>query len=432
MSGMQNSSEGYYYLPYTYPVHLPGLVSSKVSDSPHLPMEQVALPPEVPGLTDIAPERVGTDFGQDTSFKWVSNDHELIKDCILAVKLAPLTAGAGGTQARYHDDVLCAAIDKIDFQIGGTTLQTLYGDAIHHDQLVECTPEDLARLHAAQRADLTVAQRATLAAIGTSPDGFWVFLELPFWFSEVASKHWHQYACQRQTRIVVRWRGAEDILQQTTANTKPVPAVGATYIVDTFLRFRVSALDTATKDAFTNSVKSLGSTGLNYLIRYNQRQEANAVATGATSTSIQLTHFNKPTYMCRVIVRPRANLTPNYLTNNRFAYTAVDEFYSDASGHRLATRVTDFYHKYLTIGKEFLGNPAINIYHLLFTDYPDVKQYPTGCIEFAKLQNPLLNLVWDAALGADQVVDVYAYCYDYIRLVVTADNRSAVALEQPI
>jgi len=83
-------------------------------------------------------------------------------------------------------------------------------------------------------------------------------------------------------------------------------------------------------------------------------------------------------------------------------------------------------------GREFLGQPTYNIYHALFNDYPDVAQYAMGVIEFSKLQNPTLHIELPVAPGADQQVDVYAMCYDYIRAVIAMDNRSAVALEQPI
>ena len=432
------SSDSYYYLPYTLPIHLPGLVSTNPADSPHMPLPQKAVPPEVPGYTDILPERVGCDFGMDMSFKYIPNDYEVLKDCILCVRLAPLTAGAGGSAARYPADVLNHAIEYIQFQIGGATIQQITGDEIHFKQLVELPPEEFQRIEAAQHYADDETARAALADHTNYPNGVWYFLEIPFWWTETAAKHWHQYACQRQTRINIKWRNAEYILQQNTANTKPTPYSGfSTYIVEAFLRFRISALDTAVKDTFTNSVKSLGSNGLNYLMQFSQRQENCIIPEMASGQyTIQLTNFNKPTYMMRFVVRRAGDLEANYTGNERFLHQMVSYYQADASGHRLWPKMSSEFAKIEVNGKEFLNDFQNNVYHVLHTDYADVNQYPMGCIEYGKLQNPTLTLYWDSwptlAVGDDLVCDVWAYCYDYLRMVITQDNRSAVNLEQPI
>ena len=185
-----SSSDNYYYLPYTLPVHLPGLVSTNPADSPHMPLPQKAVPPEVPGFTDVPPERMGTDFGMETSFKIVPNDYEVLKDVCLVVHLAPLTAGAGGALPRYPDDPILHAIEYMQWQIGGATVQQLSGDEIHLRNLVEKGPEEYARMCSAQNAGMDlVADRAALAA---TVGGFYCFVELPFWWSDTSAKHWHQ------------------------------------------------------------------------------------------------------------------------------------------------------------------------------------------------------------------------------------------------
>lgn len=426
-----SSSDNYYYLPYTLPVHLPGLVSTNPADSPHMPLPQKAVPPEVPGFTDVPPERMGTDFGMETSFKIVPNDYEVLKDVCLVVHLAPLTAGAGGALPRYPDDPILHAMEYMQWQIGGATVQQLSGDEMHLRNLAEKGPEEYARMCSAQNAGMDlVADRAALAA---TVGGFYCFVELPFWWSDTSAKHWHQYACQRQTRINIKWRNVDAILQQDVANTRPTPNGSTTYIMDMFLRFRTSALDTAVKDTYTNAVKAQGSNGLNYLIQFTQKQENQIVTANLPQTSIQLTNFNKPTFMTRMIIRTTADMATNYLTGNkRWNFIAPDYFQCDASGHRMWPKMSADFNKWMVNGKEFLGFPCnYNVFHVLHTDYADVAQYPMGCVEYGKLQNPT-ETIYFPAVHPEYTVDIYAHCYDYVRLVITPDNRSAVTLEQPI
>jgi hypothetical protein len=436
------STDSYYYLPYTLPVHLPGLVSTNPADSPHMPLPQKALPPEVPGYTDIQPERMGTDFGMETSFKYIPNDYEVLKECILMVRLAPLVAGSGGADPCYPDDPIFHALEYYTYQVGGQTVYQRWGDEVHFKELVEDNPDEYTRKNTAQQIfnnRITVGtdtdSRVFRANIANYPIGQWFMVELPFWWSDSSAKHWHQYACQRQTRITLKWRNKETILQQYTTDNVPTPnpAVSTTYIAECFLRFRVSALDTSVKDTFTEAVKAQGSNGLNYLIQYNQRQENVAVAAGTTSVSIQLTNFNKPTYMLRFVVRKADNVNSSKPPlNDRWSLVPIASYYLEASGHRPWPLMNSYFAKYMVNGREFLNNPEHEVMHVLHTDYPDVNQYPMGSIEYAKLQNPTLTINFPAALTDDSVVDVWAYCYDYLRLVISSDNRSAVALEQPI
>lgn len=447
----QASTDSYYYLPYTLPVHLPGLVSTNPADSPHMPLPQKALPPEVVGFTDIQPERNGTDFGMDTSFKYVPNDYEVLKEAILMVKLAPLVVSAsavGGSNPRYPADVLCHAIEYYNFQIGGQTIFQKYGDTLHFDELVEDNPDEYLRKSLAQGIDIPEnsvsvdmpgrVQRADRTFNGGQfAGGQWFMLELPFWFSDSAAKNWHQYACQRQTRINIHWRNPDSILQQDGNAIRPLPdpAVSSTYIMECYLRFRVSSMDTTTKDTFTDAVKAQGSNGLNYLVRYIQRQDNHLVSTGATGTSIQLLNFNKPTYMLRFVIRKQSNLInsePTDLVNDRWSLADLGSYYMEASGHRVWPEMSQNFAKLMVNGREFLNKPDQNVFHVLHTDYPDVNQYPMGCIEYAKLNNPTLNIKFSTPPSENLIVDVWAYCYDYLRLVISSDNRSAVALEQPI
>lgn len=430
-----SSSDNYFYLPYTLPVHLPGLVSTNPADSPHMPLPQKAIPPEVPGYTDVQPERVNTDLGMETSFKFVPNDYEVLKSAVLMVRYSPLVAAGGGNSPMYPDDPVFACMDYIQFQIGGQTLSQKSGDELHLYNECELSPEEYRRISAAQHVNVLPAGRAALAA---TVGGFWAMAEIPLWWSDTAAKNWHQYACQRQTRINIKWRPAANCLQQLAVNQQPTPVAGAgtPYILEMYLRFRTSALDTATKDTYTNAVKAQGANGLNYLMQFTQRQENQVVVTGATSSIIQLTNFNKPTYMLRFIVRTQDDLAQHYVTGNR-RFNFIDwlgTYQEDASGHRLWPKMSTTFSKLMVNGKEFLSSPCnYNVFHTFHTDYADVQQYAMGVVEYGKLQNPTLNIVYPAGGAADDyAIDIWAHCYDYIRLVITQDNRSAVNLEQPI
>jgi len=428
----QQSSEGYFFIPHTRPINLAGLLSGNVTDSPHLPLPQRSNPSEVPGFTDIQPERTGTDFGSDTAFKYVSNDHEVLKTCVLAVRLGPLAAAGGGLLPRYADDVLNQAIEWMEFTVGGTVLQRLWGEQIHCLQLRNLIPEDLANAYALQKGGLTAAARAVYAAAASYPQGFWAYLAIPWWWTETANKHWHQYACQRTTRINIHWRGPEYVLQQDNVNQKPTPVLGGAYIQDMYLRFDVSALDTQVKEAYINTVKGFGSAGISTLMTYQQRQENEPIPINSTSTRIQLTNFNKPSSLIMVMVRNANNVLPLYTNNRRFEFLPVSSYYSEGSGHRIQQLITDEYAKYRLAAENFVGNPNVNLYYVLHSDYAEVVQYPMGNLEYGRLQNPTVTLSWDVAIPAAYTADIWATCYNYVKLVIAQDGRSGVALEQPI
>jgi len=405
-----------------------------------MPLPQKALPPAVPGYTDITPERIGTDLGMETTYKYTPNDYECVKSAILCVKWDGLVNLAGFVPAppatygaRYPSDVLCHSIEKIQFQVGGLTVQELSGDEIHFKQEVESPAEEYSRIIDAQKIDSSVANRATLATAA-----FWTYLEVPFWFADTSAKAWHQYACQRQTRIVIKWRPLTYVLQTDdnihAGPPAPLPLAGGTYILDQFFRFRISALDTDTKDVYTTSVKGMGQNGLNYMTQFSQKQDYTIVLAGVSSKSINLLNFNKPTYMLRFVNRLELDLQPDFTRNNRWLVQDIAYYYEDASGHRVWPRMSSDFAKIEVNGKVFLGQtqPRTNIFHVLHTDYPDVTQYPMGCLEYAKLNNPTLNIEYTGILGGSMIVDVWAYCYDYLRLVITQDNRSTVTLEQPM
>lgn len=425
---MNASTDAPLYLPFTIPVNLPGLVSSEPSDCPQLPLPQKSIPPQTLGYTDIGPERIGTDFGMETAFKFVPDDYVCIKDVTLVVRLAQLAAAGGGNNPRYPADAILHAMEKCDISVGGLILQTLRGDPLHFKEEAESSTEEYARLDLGQKISLDIPDRVTAALAAQT-----FYVKLPFFFTETAAKNWHQYAFQRNTRINIKWRAPESILQQSVVNARPTPVGSTTYIQDIFIRLSVVALDTTVKDTYVNAVKNLGESGLNYLLRYEQLQEGFTLAAGQNTANVPMTNFNKPTYMIRSVVRTAANLLPSYLNNERWAIEDYNTVQETASGHNLAGPYTSQWVQFGINGVEFMGNAQSNIIHILHTDYPDVSQYPMGCIEYAKLQNPILTIVCPAPpVAHDRQVDIWAYCFNYIRCVIDQQNKSAVALEQPL
>lgn len=422
-----NSSDVLYFKPYTMPTHLTSLVSTDPRDCPLLPIPHKANPPEVIGFTDIEPERMGTDLGQLTSFKAMPDDYEIWKKMTLIVTFSQLAAGGAGTLPRYPDDVLCQAIDWIDFDVAGFRVQRIFGEQIHFNQLRTMPPEEYGRVSRMQRAGLMPANRAALAA---TVGGFQAYLEIPFWFTENFAKAWHQYSCQRQTRIFIQWRQKEYVLQQDGVNTFPTPVGSTTYIKSMFLRVDVSIPDVAVKETFLKSVIALGDYGLDILSTHVQWQDNNPVPPGSYSFNIKLQNFNKPIYLIQFIVRPTANLIPNYTNNQRLAIVPVSYFNMYAASHKLTQ---DTSHDWAMWKNEdyWLGWPSVSQYVIPFAENTDITNYPMGCLDFSLIQNPNMNFYWKTPTPTDYTIDVRADYYNYVRLIISSDLRSAVTLEQP-
>lgn len=428
-TGLQATSNANSFLGLTTPVHLPTLASADGEDSPHLPTPHHSQAVEVQGYTDIGPERQGTDFGQVDYFKYINNDNECVKSCVLAVKLDGLTAAGSGTNPRYADDVLCQAIDHVDFTYGGNVLQTLYGDEIHFRMLQETPEEELMRKQKLQAAGLTPKERATLAA---STSGFWVYLEIPFWWTRHPSMNWHQYAFQRLTRIVIYWRTVDYILQQDDVNSRPTAYNGGTYILDHFIRFHISAIAESTKQAYIKMIEATGKSGWLYMINDYERLTDQVLSSGKTTHTFLLNTFSKFAYNFRFWIRPVANLTPAYTNNERFKLLDISQLYVDISGKRYLPPTDDWYLKHMINGKQFLGNEEYPIYNISFTEYPDMHTHAMGGFELSNTTNPTLTII-TGTLSADYYMDIYSYCHNYVRSCLDSSRQeSAAETVQPL
>ena len=264
-TGNQATSDVGAFMTLTIPTHLPTLTTNDGSASSLLPTPQLTTAPQLSGWTDIPPERQGVDFGQTDYFKYILNDTEVLTDCWLCVRLDGLDAGAGGINPRYPEDPICHSIERITFEYG-SDLQILDGDELHFNFLMGEDEQTISREARLRGYNVPLGERISNAM---SPK--WYYLRIPFWWTLRNSDAWHQYALQRLTRIVIQWRGPGHVLQQEEANTRPTPHSGGPYIMDHFLRFRVTAISEATKQEFLRRIESLGTAGQLYLISDTQR-----------------------------------------------------------------------------------------------------------------------------------------------------------------
>ena len=420
---MQATSNCQSFLQLTKPVHLPTLTSPSGDDSPHLPTAHHSQSPEVLGITDIAPERQGVDLGQVDYFKIINNDNELFKNAVLCVRLDALTAAGGGANPRYVDDILCAAIEKIEFTFGGNVLQELYGDEIHFRMFQETPEEELMRRCHLQGANLTPVERAALATTAR-----WYYLELPFWWTRQPGFNWHQYAFQRLTRIQIHWRPATFLLQQDLVNARPTPTLGGNYILDHYIRFHVSSISEATKQLYMKMVEDQGDKGWLYMINDFERVENHQLSAGQTTHNVLLNTFTKFGYNLRFWIRPVANLQPSYLNNRRWECLDIRSLWFEVSGKRYFPQIDVEYLKYMFNAKQYLGNPELPVYNVPFTEYPDMHTHAMGGFDFSNTVNPTLTLITDA-LPANCFLDCYLFCHNYVRLVLRGNMSAAETVQ---
>jgi hypothetical protein len=435
-TGLLATSNAQNFLGLTAPIHLPSLASAQGADSPHLPVPHQTKAVEVPGVTDIAPERQGVDFGQVDYFKYINNDNEVLKSCTLVLKLAALdvaVGSVGNTNPRYVDDIAAAAIDHLEFQYGGNLVQTLYGDEMHFRTLQEVPEEELMRKYRLQAAGLTPNERALRATADQ-----YIYFDVPLFWTRQPAVHWHQYAFQRLTRVVIYFRNVDYLLQVDCADPaaarRPIPVNGATtpYILDHWLRFHISAISEATKQTYMRMVESMGDQGWLHLFSDFERSERNLVPAGVTTWSNLLQTFTKFGYNLRYWIRPALNLDAIFTNNRRWDLVDIKAHQMDISGKRFLPEIDDFYVKQEFNGKMYLGNPNLPIYNIPFTDYPDMHTHAMGGFEFSNTTNPTLTIKFDAAVPANgYYVDMYLYCHNYIRQVLRG-NQSAVETVQPL
>lgn len=428
-TGNQSTTNANAFMGLGTPIHLPSLASPQPTDTPYLPKPHHSKNIDMPGITDIPPERQGVDFGNVSHFKYIANDNEVVKKMVLVLKLSSLSAGGGGTDPRYVDDVALAAIDHIDFSFAGNVLQTLYGDELHFRMVQELPEEELRRRQKLQAANLTPGERAALAA-----NDQWIYCEIPFWWAMKDEHAWHQYAFQRLTRIAIHFRNPGFILQQDGDTTLPSPTVsGSNYILDHFLRYHTSCVSEAMKKKYVGMIQGQGNTGWLHLINDWERILDHPLPAGSGSDQtfqILLNTFSKYGYNIRYWIRPTANLVANVTNNRRFETLDIKQDSLMISGKNFQVPLDDFYKKFMVHATKFNGNPEQAIYNIPLTDYPSIHHHGMGGLEFANTANPTLTIVTPSLPSACSL-DVYLYVHNYVRLVLR-ENQSAAETVQPI
>jgi hypothetical protein len=431
-TGPQNGLTPQQFLGLKVPIHLPTLVSQRGEDTPHLPTAHHTMAIEVASITDVLPIRSGYDFGSQEEFSYLANTNEILTSCTLCVQLSRLTLQGGGNSPRYVDDILCAAIEKIEWLYGSNNpIETIEGDELHFCTLHETAEEELERKYALQAAGLTVAERATLATADQ-----WVYIDIPWFWTKAQAGHWHAYCWGRPTRVRITWRNVDYLLQQT-GGTKPIPFAGAAapYMKQKFIRFHTTTPTESTKQVYMKKIQDQGDHGQLTLFKDVQKQEF-TIGASETSLSAKVDMFTKYGYNLRFILRPEANLAADLTNNKRWEVLDISTLQFNIANKIYYPLTDDWYHKHVYEAKWYLGNHEIPIYNIPFTNYPDLHSQAMGGLEFSNTINPTLLLTFPAPntnVPAIATVRLTAWCYahNYVRQVLRG-VQSAMETVQPL
>ena len=422
-TGNQATSDIGSFLTLTIPTHLPPLTTNDPTATSLLPTGQLTTTSQLSGWSDIPPERQGVDFGQVDYFIYILNDVEVLTDLWLCVRLDGLNPGPGGELPRYAEDPICQAIDRITF-VFGRDLQALETDAMHFGFLMNEDEQTFRRESQLRGYNVPVGER-----IDKAKGPKWYYLRIPFWWTLRNPDSWHQYALQRLTRIVIHWRSPNAILQQELANTQPTPMNGGQYIMDHFLRFRVTAITEATKQVFIRRMENLGPAGQLYLIEDNQRLH-HQLQPGVHHHVIQLNTFTKYAYNLRFVLRAVSTLTPNFLDNDRYRTLPIEIASLNIAGRRFMNPTDYVWMTHAVDESLWKGNPEHAIYNIPFSDFPGMVASAVGGIDFSNASSPQLNITTQA-FPEHVFLDCYLQCQNYVRLSIVG-NQSGAEVVQPL
>ena len=443
------------------PIHLPTLASNKGEDSPYLPQGHHVSALQLTSINDITPNRIGYDLGSIEEFAYLANTTEILTGVTICVQLAGLTAATttfGGTtypsvlNPRYVDDVLAAAIQKVEIYYGNMNpIQIIYPDEFHFRDIQENDEKDRERRWQLQGAGLSTRERVTLAK---SPH--WYYYELPTFFSRNRNSAWHAHCLNRPFRFKIFWRQPNYVLQGDPSYdiggdllppSNPLPSQTTAgvqlYIVDKYLRFDTVIATESTKNAYIRQVEAEGDHGWLSLIPDIQYQEftlSQATPSMLTQynndpTALQIQQvktdtFTKYGYNMRFILRDEQNLYPNILNNNRWALREVEVERFLISNKIFEIQIDEWFKKHHDDERTWQGNPECAIYNVSFSDFPDIHNHGMGGIEFSNVVQPILE-VQTVPLPNQVTMSVWLYCHNYLRIVLKG-TQSAAETVQPL
>jgi hypothetical protein len=419
-----NAATSVSFFPLLNNIHKPALNSDSPANSPYLPVPYKTVAPSVPGYMDIPPQRPDVDLGSTQDYySFYLNDHVILKKCQLYVKLNSLVAGGSGVSPRYVDDVLCRAIEYIDFRFASDTIQRIYMDRWHFQEEHETPEFELSRRYRMREGRLTPLQRAKAATIADR----WLIIDVPVWWTQQDSDSFHQYAAQRKIEIFVKWADKNLIFQQEVdTSTIPTPTGATRYKLDSFIRFHTSAITEGTKNKYLELVTPTGEAGWLYITRDAQVLKDIQLSGSGAEQTFKLDTFTKNMYALNVIVRPAANLVGS-LSNNRWTERCdLASIKLDINGATYWPTLDEDFMKNEINGTNFLGNPLVPLYTIpLGTDRPDEHQHSCGGFEMSAVSAPTMTIKLLYTPAETMYAEVWGDFHNMARVVV-ANKRSAV------
>lgn len=412
------SSLSDHFIRLAHPARTAGTIHHSYEFDDFVPTAPDVSTPHVMGFTDLQQEAT-TDLGGQMAFTWNYNSEQVIINTEFFVHFSQINAGVGGLNPRYPDDPISHCIEECYWEVNGRRIETLRGDQIHFEQLLNEDPDTLARNYAKQRAGLTVAQRTALA---TAVGGFWAILHIPYHYTKELDKALQQWSLSHDIRFVMRLRPATFVLQDDNG-IAPTQAAGAWIANDTFLRCRVNSTTSGHRKKIAALMASRGTfhpvhQGVVYKIDNTARTVDNSVLAAATVQTINLTQIVHTCYKGWHITRPAANLLANYQNNNRWALTPIDRRYIEADGTRI---LPEHQHLYLINeenGAHYHGLPGPAIYTFQFS--PTLR----AGIELGSTNQARLVITWAAGLGANQMTDVYGHMHNFMSQYLDPQTNS--------
>lgn len=418
------------FLAYQAPLFATSQISTRGEDSPYIPLPSSTMTVELDSHRDI--EATGnestTSFDCEQKFDYPRNDTtNTIKQAVLYVTFDPITAVDGGAEARYHDDVVNAAYEKMELWYADQCLETIEGDEQHFEEEQNHSPSALAEIYSKGRfAGLSKEERCNQSATG-----FQVRYPIPFFFARKASDAFPIWKFQRQFSIKIRWRHPRFFVQQTGGNNAhgnlPTPTDGDThYSSQKFIRFETVVCTEATKAAVGRIYDSQGQGGWLSMYKDDVHYSDNIIPAQVIAREFQFRlDINKYCYNLRFVIRDRNRITAGVPTDNdRWARSLLSSYRFLMNNQEFLEPITDHEARYHYNPKLFAKlTDGIPSYNVAFCPYPTLESHASGGMEFAHVNDPRLCVTMPDN-SPEVTLDLWFEFHNYIRLV-SVDNKTA-------